>query len=64
MSTADLLLPGQPLPAKFNTTPTPQPGQGCYLSHGKLVASIVGIPVRDGSVGGHLDLFRENITTN
>ncbi|KAH8087916.1 hypothetical protein HD553DRAFT_306867 [Filobasidium floriforme] len=51
MSTADLLLPGQPLPAKFNSTPTPQPGSGCYLSpNGKLVASIVGVPVREGSI--------------
>lgn len=57
MSTADLLLPGQPLPARFNSTPTPQPGSGCYLSpNGKLVASIVGVPVRDGSVGGPEEL--------
>ena len=51
-STAEpIVLPGQPLPSKFNSPPTPQPGQGCYLRQGKLVASIVGVPVRDGSVG-------------
>jgi hypothetical protein len=61
MSTADLLLPGQPLPARFNSTPTPQPGSGCYLSpNGKLVASIVGVPIRDGSVGGPEELRGRN----
>jgi exosome complex RNA-binding protein Rrp4 len=47
---SQLVLPGQPLPAAFNTTPLPQCGTGCYEHEGKILASVVGRPVRDGSV--------------
>ncbi|GMK58147.1 hypothetical protein CspeluHIS016_0501790 [Cutaneotrichosporon spelunceum] len=47
---SQILLPGQPLPAAFNTTPLPQCGSGCYERDGRILASIVGRPVRDGSV--------------
>jgi hypothetical protein len=53
-----MLLPGQPLPARFNAAPTPQAGAGCHWREGKLISSIIGIPVRDGSVG-KLSLYRK-----
>ncbi len=45
-----ILLPGQPLPSRFNSNPLPNPGKGCYLRDGKLLASVVGVPVLDGQV--------------
>jgi exosome complex component CSL4 len=45
-----ILLPGQPLPPQYNSTPLPLPGIGCYIRGGKLIASVVGVPVRDGQV--------------
>ncbi|EJT47105.1 hypothetical protein A1Q1_04179 [Trichosporon asahii var. asahii CBS 2479] len=47
---APLLLPGQPLPAAFTIPPVPQCGPGCYESQGRILASIVGRPHRDGAV--------------
>ncbi|BEJ13162.1 hypothetical protein CspHIS471_0303360 [Cutaneotrichosporon sp. HIS471] len=47
---SQILLPGQPLPAAFNTTPLPQCGVGCYERDGRILASVVGRPVRDGSI--------------
>ena len=45
-----VLVPGQPLPAAFTTPPLPQCGPGCYEYNGKILASIVGKPYRDGAV--------------
>ena len=49
-STSAILLPGQPLPANFTAPPIPQCGMGCYEYGGKILASVVGRPFRDGSV--------------
>ncbi|KAL1409750.1 hypothetical protein Q8F55_003747 [Vanrija albida] len=48
--TAPLLLPGQPLPAAYTTPPLPAAGDGCYEYGGKILASVVGRPRRDGAV--------------
>ncbi|RSH84566.1 exosome 3'-_5 exonuclease subunit ski4 (Csl4) [Apiotrichum porosum] len=49
-SQAPLLVPGQPLPASFIAPPLPQAGPGCYEYQGKILASVVGRPHRDGAV--------------
>ncbi|WWC62294.1 uncharacterized protein I303_104890 [Kwoniella dejecticola CBS 10117] len=50
MSSSTILLPGQPLPSSLTAPPLPACGSGCYESNGRILASIVGIPRRDGSV--------------
>ncbi|KAL7419120.1 hypothetical protein Q5752_005956 [Cryptotrichosporon argae] len=44
------LLPGQPLPHHLVAPPLPQCGPGCYERGGRIVASVVGVPRRDGAV--------------
>ncbi|WWC70521.1 uncharacterized protein I206_104472 [Kwoniella pini CBS 10737] len=50
MSSSTILLPGQPLPSNLTTPPLPACGSGCYESNGRIIASIVGKPRRDGSI--------------
>lgn len=50
MSVSTIVLPGQPLPSKYLAAPQPYPGPGCYSHAGQILASIVGVPKRDGSV--------------
>ncbi|KAK1925273.1 CND01650-like protein [Papiliotrema laurentii] len=50
MAAAEIVLPGQPLPAKYTAAPQPLPGKGCYAHAGQILASIVGRPSRDGAV--------------
>lgn len=50
MASSTILIPGQPLPANFTQPPLPQPGSGCYLANGQIIASILGRPRRDGAV--------------
>ncbi|OCF41480.1 exosome complex component CSL4 [Kwoniella heveanensis CBS 569] len=50
MSSSALLLPGQPLPAELVTPPLPQCGSGCYQLNGRILASVIGRPRRDGAV--------------
>ncbi|EIW67365.1 hypothetical protein TREMEDRAFT_45342 [Tremella mesenterica DSM 1558] len=50
MSVADLLLPGQPLPANLTQPPVPQCGPGCYQHNGRILANIIGRPRRDGAM--------------
>ncbi|WVQ65993.1 uncharacterized protein L199_004171 [Kwoniella botswanensis] len=47
---ATILLPGQPLPSNLVTPPLPQCGPGCYAVDGRILASVVGVPQRNGSV--------------
>ncbi|WVR06167.1 hypothetical protein IAU60_003197 [Kwoniella sp. DSM 27419] len=49
MSTG-ILLPGQPLPANLVAPPLPQCGPGCYELNGRILASVIGRPKRDGAV--------------
>ncbi|WVW84441.1 hypothetical protein I302_106475 [Kwoniella bestiolae CBS 10118] len=50
MTSATVLLPGQPLPSHLIAPPLPQCGPGCYELNGRILASVVGVPKRDGSV--------------
>ncbi|WRT67584.1 uncharacterized protein IL334_004556 [Kwoniella shivajii] len=50
MSTSAMLLPGQPLPANLVAPPLPQCGSGCYELNGRIIASVIGKPKRDGSI--------------
>ncbi|WVF69377.1 hypothetical protein IAT40_004153 [Kwoniella sp. CBS 6097] len=50
MSSSALLLPGQPLPADLVTPPLPQCGPGCYELNGRILASVIGRPKRDGAI--------------
>ena len=50
MSTAPILLPGQPLPSNLTKPPAPKCGPGCYEYEGRILANIVGRPKRDGAV--------------
>ncbi|WVQ80611.1 hypothetical protein IAT38_002716 [Cryptococcus sp. DSM 104549] len=50
MSSSTILLPGQPLPANLTAPPLPQCGSGCYEHNGRILASIVGRPRRNGAV--------------
>lgn len=47
-----ILLPGQPLPSNFTQPPLPQCGSGCYEYNGRIIASVIGRPRRDGHVSG------------
>lgn len=61
-STSRLLLPGQPLPHNLTAPPLPQCGVGCYELGGKILASVVGKPRRDGAVSradGSIELCGE-----
>ncbi|KAK4687085.1 exosome complex component CSL4, partial [Tremellales sp. Uapishka_1] len=49
-SSSNILLPGQPLPSNLITPPLPLCGSGCYELGGRILASIVGRPKRDGSI--------------
>jgi exosome complex component CSL4 len=50
-----LLLPGQPLPSNITKDPKPFIGAGCYEYGGKVLASVIGRPRRDGAVGHPLN---------
>nr|ADE10082.1 S1 CSL4 [Tremella fuciformis] len=50
MSTAPILLPGQPLPRNLTQPPLPKCGPGCYEYEGRILSNIVGRPKRDGAV--------------
>ncbi|ORX40305.1 S1 CSL4 protein [Kockovaella imperatae] len=52
MASSSILLPGQPLPSNLTQPPLPQCGPGCYEFEGKILASIIGRPYRDGATVG------------
>ncbi|WWD18281.1 hypothetical protein CI109_102731 [Kwoniella shandongensis] len=49
-SSSQILLPGQPIPNSLVAPPVPQLGAGVYEYGGKILASIVGRPKREGAV--------------
>jgi exosome complex component CSL4 len=53
---AAILVPGQPLPASMIAPPMPKCGVGCYETGGKILASVVGRPKRDGAVSARVHL--------
>ncbi|KAK8858391.1 hypothetical protein IAR55_002618 [Kwoniella newhampshirensis] len=49
-SSTQILLPGQPLPSSLTAPPVPQLGSGVYEYGGKILASVIGIPKREGAI--------------
>ena len=59
MAATETVLPGQPLPQKYTLAPQPQPGVGCYVHGDRILASIVGIPRREGAVSVPFDTVHD-----